>query len=117
MGNNSMKRKIGENIIGGGGNIVTPDQLNPEQIFQGIIQDLSKMQVILNEIVVRYNGLVNLLVSKGVISEEELQKSIEKEIEKLKESMKRMIENEMNTGGENEQKNNIIIPDTSEDSN
>jgi len=30
MGNNSMKRKIGENIIGGGGNIVTPDKLNPE---------------------------------------------------------------------------------------
>jgi hypothetical protein len=106
MSNNSMKRKIGKgNIIGGSGNIITPDQLNPEQIIYGLIHDISKIQVLLNELIVRYNGIVNLLISKDVFSEEELQKSIESELQKLKESVSKVLEEQMN------EEEKIIVPE------
>jgi hypothetical protein len=101
-----MKRKIGKgNIIGGSGNIITPDQLNPEQIIYGLIHDISKIQVLLNELIVRYNGIVNLLISKDVFSEEELQKSIESELQKLKESVSKVLEEQMN------EEEKIIVPE------
>lgn len=94
---------FGTGGTGRGGNIITPDQLSPEQIFMGLIQDVQKMQVLMNEMIVRYNGLVNLLIEKQIVTESDLQTKINEELEKLKESMKKMLEEE----------SKIITPDVS----
>lgn len=91
-------------------NIVLPN--TPEEVLMNIIQDLAKVQVLMNELVIRYNGLVNLLIDKNVITESELQEKLSQELQKMREALKELANKiEVPDGGSG----NIIVPESSID--
>lgn len=94
-------------------NIVLPE--TQEEFFTNLVSDIAKMQLLMNELVVRYNGLVNLLIGKEIINGDELQQYLQEEVKKLQSIIQSQVQTENGTGTTSNQVNNngggnIIVP-------